>query len=262
MIDLIEVTIKLQTKNLMNYMLIGRSDKVEKLKERCEKLSDIPLDQQNLIYKGQRLLNDKLISYYNIDNGDNIILKKKEEPSPVKMPLAQNFDISSLNNILSNKNIELLKNKEINCNEIANAYKKIPDYFSILQNIDLEKMNNLLKLIGLGNLSENFESKQQEMNLILNNPECRNMMNNIFKDPSLLEIILNHPEAKKSIQNNPFLKFNLLNPQFSLSPQNLQMAQIMLKKEENIKIENSNTEIKLPPGPFDKSQMLNSSGKK
>ena len=73
MMDLIEVTIKLQTKNLMNYMLIGRSDKIEKLKERCEKISDIPLDQQMLIYKGKILSNDNLISDYNIDNDDNII---------------------------------------------------------------------------------------------------------------------------------------------------------------------------------------------
>ena len=91
MMDLIEVTIKLQTKNLMNYMLIGRSDKIEKLKERCEKLSDIPPDEQILIYKGKILLNDNLISYYNIDNNDNIILKKKEEPSPVNIPLNQNI---------------------------------------------------------------------------------------------------------------------------------------------------------------------------
>ena len=40
--DQIEVTIKIQNKNLMNYMLIGRSDKIEKLKEQCEKISDVP----------------------------------------------------------------------------------------------------------------------------------------------------------------------------------------------------------------------------
>ena len=260
--DLIEVTIKLQTKNLMNYMLIGRSDKIEKLKERCEQLSDIPPDEQILIYKGKILLNDNLISYYNIDNNDNIILKKKEEPSPVNIPLNQNFDFSLINNAFSNKNIELLEKKEINCNEIANAYKQIPDYLSILQNMDFEKLNNLYKLLGLGNISEIFGMDPKNMNQILNNPECRDMANNILKDPSLLQIILNHPEAKKKIQNCPILKFNLLNPQFSLAPQNFQFMKNIFKKEENIKIENSNTGISLPPDPFAQNQMLNSSGKK
>ena len=76
--DQIEVIIKIQTKNLKNYMLIGRSDKIEKLKEFCEKISDVPPDKQILIYKGKILSNDKLISEYNIDDGDDIILKKRK----------------------------------------------------------------------------------------------------------------------------------------------------------------------------------------
>ena len=260
--DQIEVIIKLQNKNLIYYMLIGRSDKIEKLKERCEKLSNIPIDEQILLYKGKKLSNDKLISDYNIDNNDNLILKKKEEPSPVNIPLGQKFDFSLINNAFSNKNIELLQKKEINYNEIANAIKQFPDYFSIFQNMDFEKLNNLYKLLGLGSISDYCGIDLQNMNQIMNNPECRDMMNNILKDPSLLEIALNNPETKKRIQNSPLLKFNLLNPQISLAPQNLQLMQNMFKKEENIKIENSNTGISLPPDPFDKNQMLNSSGKK
>ena len=41
------------------------------------KISDVPSNKQILIYKGKILSNDKLISDYNIDNGDNIILKKR-----------------------------------------------------------------------------------------------------------------------------------------------------------------------------------------
>ena len=76
--DQIEVIIKIQIKNLKNYMLIGRSDKIEKLKELCEKISDVPPDKQILIYKGKILSNDKFISDYNIDDGDDIILKKRK----------------------------------------------------------------------------------------------------------------------------------------------------------------------------------------
>ena len=107
--DQIEVTIKIETKNLINYMIIGRSDKIEKLKEFCEKISDIPSTRQILIYKGKILSNDKLISDYNIDNGQTIILKKREETMDLNVPLDPYYNISNLNNIFSNKNKSLNK---------------------------------------------------------------------------------------------------------------------------------------------------------
>jgi len=42
-----------------------------------KKKSDIPPDKQILIYKGKILSNNQLISDYNIDDGDNITLKKR-----------------------------------------------------------------------------------------------------------------------------------------------------------------------------------------
>ena len=115
--DQIELIIKLQNKNLMYYMLIGRSDKIEKLKERCEKISDVPPNQQTLIYKGKILSNDKFISDYNIDNGDNIILNKREKPLPKYNPLfeIENIDISNLfKDFLKENNISSSDNKEYN----------------------------------------------------------------------------------------------------------------------------------------------------
>ena len=51
------------------------------------KISDVPPNQQILIYKGKILSNDKFISDYNIDNGDNIILNKKKDLSSVNILL-------------------------------------------------------------------------------------------------------------------------------------------------------------------------------
>jgi len=189
--DQIEVIIKLQTKNLMNYMLIGKSDKIEKLKELCEKISDVPPDKQILIYKGKILSNDKLISDYNIDDGDDIILKEKEDLSPVNNSLVLNFDISNLKDIFSNNNISLSNNKEINFADLANMYKQFPDYCTTLQKIDFDKLDNLFQSMGFGKYSDIFGISSQKFNQILNKPDFEDMMNNIFKDPSLIEIAFN-----------------------------------------------------------------------
>ena len=261
--DQIEVIIKLQTKNLMNYMLIGRSDKIEKLKELCEKISDVPPDKQILIYKGRILSNDKLISDYNINDGDNIILKKKEDPSPVNNPLIPNSCNLNLNNDFTKNNIiSLTNNKEINFNEVANMYKQSPDYLSTLLKMDINKLNNLSQSLGFESFSDFSGIDSQNLNLILNETKDMDIMNNIIKDPSLLEIVFNHPKIKKIIQNNPFIKFGFQNPQIFLSPQNHQMSLNMNKKDEKNKIESSSTGISVPPDPFENNQMLNSSGKK
>ena len=264
--DQIELIIKLQNKNLMNYMLIGRSDKIEKLKERCEKISDVPPNKQILIYKGKILSNDKFISDYNIDNGDNIILKKKEKPSPINNPFANNLDISNLfNDFLEKNNISLSDNKEIDITEIVNIFKKNQDYLSFIQKLDFEKMNNYFQLIGIGNIFDCFDIDQQKYKQILNKNEFKDF--NMLLDPSILGIIFNNPEIKKKLLNNRFLKFALQNIELLLSSfhdwENFQMFKILAKKDdEKSMIESSNTEIQVPPGPFENSsQILNSSGK-
>jgi len=261
--DQIEVIIKIQTKNLMNYMLIGRFDKIEKLKELCEKISDVPPDKQILIYKGKILSNDKLISDYNIDDGDNIILLKKEKSSPVHISLIPNSGNPNLNNdFIKNNIIRLLNNKEINFTEIANMHKQYPDYISFLQKMDVDKFNNLFQSMGWGNFTDIFGIEPQIFKQIFYDTKDKDLMNNMLKDPSILELTLNHPEAKKIIQNSPILKFGLQNPQFLLAPHIMQKTQNIFRKDEKSKIESSSIGISVPPDPFESSQILNSTGQK
>ena len=234
--DQIEVIIKIQTKNLKNYMLIGKSDKIEKLKELCEKISDVPPDKQILIYKGKILSNDKLISDYNINDGDNIILKTKEDPSPVNISLIPNIGNLNLKDIFSNNNRSLSNNKEINFAEIANMYKQFPDFLTTLKKIDFVKLDNFCQSMGFGKYSDIYGISPQKFNQILYEPESRDIMNNIFKDPSLIEVAFNFPEIKKIIQNNPFIKFGLQNPQLFLSPHLVQIPKIWLKKMKKVKL--------------------------
>ena len=254
--DQIEVIIKLQNKNLIYYMLIGRSDKIEKLKEQCEKISDVPPNQQILIYKGKKLSNDKFISDYNIDNGDNIILNKREKPLPIYNRFFENIDISNLcKDFLKENNISSSDNKEIDFTELAKIFKKNQDCFPLEEKVDFHKMNNFNQLIGMGNILDNFHIDPQKANQILNNYEFKELIN-IISDPSKLEQFFNTPEIKQIFQNYPYIKLVLQNLELLMPFANLPSSQrfkIMLKKDdEKSMIESSNTEIPVPPDPFEK----------
>ena len=84
----IEVNIKLAENNKIYNILIRKVDTILKLKEYCKIISNIPTDQQNLLYNGIILSNEKLINDYNIENNHYIILAKKDS-KPVNIPLEQ-----------------------------------------------------------------------------------------------------------------------------------------------------------------------------
>ena len=88
----IEVNIKLAGNNLIYNLPIRKSDSILQLKEYCHKISDILPAEQNLLYKGKILLNEKLIGDYNIENNQTIFLLKKNDTKSVNPPLAQNSD--------------------------------------------------------------------------------------------------------------------------------------------------------------------------
>ena len=89
----IEVNIKLVTNNQVYNLLIRKSETIIKLKEYCQVISNIPQDQQILLYKGKNLSNEKLIKDYDIENNNDIILAKKEEQKTVQNSGNSNFNI-------------------------------------------------------------------------------------------------------------------------------------------------------------------------
>ena len=227
------------------------------------KISDVPPDKQILIYKGKILSNDKLISDYNINNGDNISLNKKEEPLPVNVSLFQNFDNSNLKGTFSNNNnIRLSKNEKINYNKIVNMLKQIPDFSPVLMKMDFDKVKGFYQSMGCENYLNILGVEPQKGKQPFNDPKIIEIMNNMIKDPLLLEKAFNSPEMKKDIQSLPLLKSALQNPQKTLAPEVMQMVQNVFKKDEKRMIESSNTGISVPPDPFENSKILNSSEKK
>jgi len=263
----IEVNIKLASNNQIYNIPIRRSDTILKLKEYCKILSNIPQDQQNLLYKGKKLLDEKLIKDYNIDKNHYIILVKSEEPKSVNASINQNLDSSNLNeNFFNINDINFSNNKEINPNDISNAANNMSDFASVFNKVDFNIIDNFFLSFGLGKLTDMVGPKPQQMKEMLKDPSARDMMNNMIRDPSLIGIFLNHPSVRQKIQNYPFIKMGFQNIQLILKPQILQMAQNMFKENERNSIENSGTGISNPPDPFGSlnnnqiNQMMNFSG--
>ena len=265
----IEVNIKLQENNKIYNIPIRKSDTILKLKEYCKIISNIPQDQQNLLYKGKILLDEKLIKDYNLENNHDIILIKKKNPKSVNISINQTLNNSNSNeNFININDINFSNNKEINPNDIGNAINKVPDIASFYNNLDLNLIDNLFQSFGFGKYTDILGPDCQEMKEMLKDPSSREMMNNLIKDPSMIGMLLNHPSISQKIQNNPFAKMAFQNSQSILNPQILQMAQNIFKENERNPIENSATGISVPPDPFGSlnnnqiNQMMNSSCQK
>ena len=82
--SVIKIKVKMTSNAKVYDISIQKSDTIQKLKEECEKQTSIPVLQQNLVFKGRILTNDKLVSDYGIDNDHTIILVKKHAPAEPK----------------------------------------------------------------------------------------------------------------------------------------------------------------------------------
>ena len=240
----IEVNIKLAENNKVYNLPIRKSDTILKLKEFCHIISNIPPAQQTLLYKGKILLNEKFINDYDIENNHDIILDKKEEQKPI--------DIQSFSD-----------NKKINSMEIAKAFEQIPDFLSFYDKLDTNKIDNYIRVMGIGKFSDFFGVEPQEYKELLKDPLYRDDIKNKLKDASSIEAVLRNPEIQKKIQNNPFIKLSFQNPHIFYSPQNFQKEQNIFQVNDKNIIENSNHGISVPPDPFgnlNNNQIMNSSG--
>ena len=257
--ELIEVNIKLASKNHVYNLPIRKSETINKLKEYCQVISNIPQDQQILLFKGKKLSNEKLIKDYDIENNNDIILAKKEEQ---KIP--QNSGISNINIIDEVK--KFTDNKQINADEVFKSLEQNPDIFSYLEKIDYNKIDNLSKMMGIGKFSDISGLELQEINEILKNPSEMDYIKNSFKDPSLFKALFNSPKFQNYIQNYPLLKLLYQNPKIFFAPDKIQMSRNIINKNDRNTIEDSSTEISAPPDPFESlnnnqsNQILNSSG--
>lgn len=73
----ITIKIKMSMNNTTFEVSMAKSATINELKESCKAQSGINPPEQNLVYRGRILVDEKLISDYNIGNDHTIILVKK-----------------------------------------------------------------------------------------------------------------------------------------------------------------------------------------
>ena len=73
----IQVKIKMTSNAQVYTVKISKTDTIQALKEKCQEVTKIPPESQNLVYKGRILSNEKLVGDYKIENDHTIILVKR-----------------------------------------------------------------------------------------------------------------------------------------------------------------------------------------
>ena len=207
----IKIKIKMRSNQKVYIIPIYKSNTIFKLKEKCEKETNIPVFQQNLIYKGRKLLNEKLIKDYNLDNEHTIILVKEHAPIDLTSELCSNLGLNP--NDLSNmpQGIEIISN--------LNLISTDPHNFNqFLRNpLILQIFINLLKDPSMFQMMINNPFNQI---LFRNNPFLQTVFNN-----SQIFQLINKPANMQAL-SNIFSGLNLDN-------RNDMETEIINGKEEN-----------------------------
>ena len=216
------ITIKIKmTSNAKVYSItVNKACTVEELKQACEKETTIPVQCQNLVFKGRILENTKKIDEYNVQNDNTIILVKKVSPQEKKdePPKQENQNQNQNTNSSSNNNNSNNSNSNNNMNNPFGM-----DINNMFQGMG--GMSGLDGGLGMGGMNP------QMMSQILNNPMYMQMMQNLMSDPNTMNMLMNQPQIKALIDSNPMMREIFSNPELlrqMFSPEMMQNMSAML----------------------------------
>lgn len=201
--DVIEVKIKVTPNPHLYIVKMESSDTILDLKKECEKITKIPYSLQNLVFNAQILINTKTIRYYEIKNGQRIILVKKLTEPPPETKSENNTDINN-NTSLIKRNVNINENLTRNNNNRLGLL----DIFSLsLKNMNVDEINNIKEnFLGLGQRNSLGSLNPKFFEQLLNNPYYIQYTKSMFKNPEILKIFCQETMKIKFIDSNPQLK--------------------------------------------------------
>jgi ubiquilin len=209
--DNINIKVKMTSTNTTYDIQISKTASVLDLKKQITEKSELQESQQNLVYKGRILADDKTLADYNIQNDHTIILVKKY--TDTKTETKDTKDTTGSTNTTSNTGQQ-------------------SDPFNMLGGNSGGGFGNLGGLGGMGGLGGNLGGvDQSQINSMLGNPMYMNMVSEMLNDPNTLNMVLNNPQIKPLLDANPQLRAMMSNPQMlqmMLNPQMLQSAMSMM----------------------------------
>ena len=212
----IKVNIKLTLNDKIYPIIIDQSYTIEKVKEECKKLTEIPIHLQNLVFEGNILKNKRQVRDYDIENGKTIILVKKlTEPPKVdnnqeKLSNSNNIDSSNNQNDNIFNTYKRNNNKNYNNNN-NNQIENCPDLSKvgqILDSIDQNEFRNIiqningLQVLGIGR----FENNNPKIRDLLNDPEIMQVINYFIQNPNLTLLAMKDLLKKELCENNSQMK--------------------------------------------------------
>ena len=221
----IQVKIKMILNAQVYTIKIAKSDTILKLKKEVEKQAQIPVEFQNLVYlvyKGRILSNEKLISDFNIENDQTImlIIKHISPPTSENKPTTAS---TTENNTNQNPNNNTGNNQNPFMGMRGGQIPDLSQLSSLSGNIDPNQINNMMK--NMGGLGGSDGMNLQTLGQLLRNPLYMQMINTLIQNPEIIRMALDNPQMRQMAQNNPQMKALLNNPQLVRQILNPQMLQ-------------------------------------
>lgn len=232
----IKINIKSTSGGQNTEIEINQGETVLKLKEQISTKLNIPSDEQNLVYKGRILSNEKAIKDYGMEEGHTVILvkkakivnkppetktepeKKTEENAPKTDNNSNPNNNNNANNPFGGMNFPGLGGLDMN--------QLMQQAFNSGANGGFGGMN-----MGMGGLNPNLTN--QMMGQLLNNPEMMNMVTNMMSNPATLQQMINsNPMLKSLVENNPMMQQIFNNPEAlraMMNPDMLRQAMAMMQ---------------------------------
>lgn len=210
--DQLNVKVKMTSNNQTFDISVSKSGLVLDLKKACVEKTGLKESEQNLVYKGRILADDKNIADYNIGNDHTLILVKKYSQESKTEQKTENITTNT-NTIGTNSNTDTTSNQNLNNNPFLG--------------LGGDNFSGLGGLPGMGGMG----ADPSQLSAMLNNPMYMSMMNQMLADPNTLNMIMNSPQLKPILDGNPQIRQMMQNPQMMqmlLNPQNLQNSLNMM----------------------------------
>ena len=165
--DQINISIKQTNNNQVFDVKILKSNTVLELKSACQEKSDLPPVNQNLVYKGRILSDEKLVSDYNIAEGHTLILVKKLSQEEKEQAKKTSSESSTTTNMYGTQGTT---QTNLNAN---NPFGRLTGFGGLTGTGNLGGLGGMS---SLGNMDMN--QMNQAMNL-MSDPAYQQMMNNV-----------------------------------------------------------------------------------
>jgi hypothetical protein len=164
------ITLSIKQTNTNNSfdVIILKSNTIKELKLACQEKTNLLPENQNLVYKGRILSDEKLLSDYNIGNGHTIILvKKMSSEEKEKAKTSTSSSTTTTTNMYGGQG-----NIQTNLNT-NNPFGRLTGFGG------LTGSGNLGGLGGMGNL-QNLDTNQMNQALnMMSDPAYQQMMNSV-----------------------------------------------------------------------------------